>query len=245
VAAGSIAYWRGDYPSVHRHYRQALDDARASEDRGLIAEALYNFSFAPTPTAGFAENVEPGLPVIAEALDLYRELGDRRGIANTTWLLGIGALTHSKAYEEAIRHFNEALTAYRELGNQFGAGWALHEKAIAEIYLGDLSAAERSAREALQIFAGTNGVSAAVLLLLDHALIAQRNGDHDRAWRLAGAADSLRQESGTDVAVLGGFGEIDMPVRPDAESDQDAARLWEEGASWQPERAIAFALREG
>ena len=46
-AAGSIAYWRGEMPEMHRLYAAALAEARRSGDRAAVAQALYDFSFAP------------------------------------------------------------------------------------------------------------------------------------------------------------------------------------------------------
>src|SRR5205823_6731417 len=47
-AAGSVAYWRGDSEAMRVHYGVGLDEARRSGDRGALADALYNFGFAPT-----------------------------------------------------------------------------------------------------------------------------------------------------------------------------------------------------
>ncbi len=46
-AAGGITYWQGDIRSTHSFYKRALEEARNAADPLLIAQSLYNFSFAP------------------------------------------------------------------------------------------------------------------------------------------------------------------------------------------------------
>ena len=48
-AAGGIAYWRSRSEETHRHYQEALQLARSSDDRALLAGALYDAGFAPKP----------------------------------------------------------------------------------------------------------------------------------------------------------------------------------------------------
>src|SRR5262249_20937634 len=54
TAAGGISYWQGDIYAVHERYRDALAVAREHGTRAELAEALYNFSFAPVPGADTA-----------------------------------------------------------------------------------------------------------------------------------------------------------------------------------------------
>jgi predicted ATPase/class 3 adenylate cyclase len=237
-AAGSIAYWRGDYPGIHRNYVDALEAARASGDPATIAEALYNVAFAASPTAP-ASTFELSRTHANEALALYRQLDDRRGIANADWALGLDAISH-RDFQVGRSFVEESLAAYREVGNLFGAGWALHELAIIDAYTARPAEAEAAAQEALEIFAPAGDLSAAVILLLDLVFIARLRGQTERAWHLAGAADSIRKRTGADLVGVAGWLEWEVPSRPN--DDPDGARTWDEGANLSADAAIAEAL---
>ena len=208
----------------------------------MLAETLYNVAFAPTPEPPNSAMFELAKDHVGEALALYRELGDsarrrerqlgpraRRGRPPRLGRLARGFL-------------EESLRAYREIDDPFGTGWALHELAVVDADAGALEDAELRAREALAIFARAGDLSAAVLLLLDLAFIARLGGDTDRAWRLAGAADAIRRQSGADLVGIAPWLDWEVPVRPTG--DADALPLWDAGAALGPEAAIAYALGE-
>ncbi|HEY8871103.1 MAG TPA: tetratricopeptide repeat protein [Candidatus Limnocylindrales bacterium] len=239
-AAGSVAYWRGDPDATHRHYAAALEDARRSDDRAILAEALYNFAFA-TQIAPIRdpEAYKIGTSAVNEALELYHELGDQSGIAGASWALGTGALMLGD-YDGARTNLTESLSAYRALGDPFGTGWALHELATVAVLEGDLDAGERMFREALDTLWATADLSAVVLILFAFTTIARQRGQLDRYWRLGGAARALQERTGTDLpaATASLFG-IDWPSRPDA--DRAAVKSWDEGAALTVEDAVAYA----
>ena len=243
-AAGSICYWQGDLAGAHVYYRDALDVARASGDPALLAEALYNFGFAAVPevTGDERELYAASRPIYEESLKLYRELGDEKGIADSSWALSIAALSQGEL-DVAERHGLDALELYRELGDAFGTGWAAHLLATYYIRLERDDEAERLAREALSLFAEASDPTGVVLLLLDFALLASRRGEAERHWRLAGAADRLLKETGVglgDISVE--FLDWQRPVREDA--DNAGARAWDEGAALTTEEAVTYALSE-
>ena len=123
---------------------------------------------------------------MAEALAIYSELGDRRGVANTNWALGLDAIAH-RDWTAARASIEASLAAYREIDDPFGAGWALHELALIEAYTGDPQPAEaRGAGSPADLPSDAADLSAAVLLLLDLVFIKRLLGHPDRVWRLAG-----------------------------------------------------------
>ncbi len=212
-AAGSIAYWRGDYAGTHRNYQAALDTARDAGDPEVLAEALYNVAFAPTPEPPSTSAFELATGHLTEALALYRELGDERGIANTNWALGLDAMARHD-WVAGREFIEESLRAYRAIDDPFGTGWALHELALIDARTGALDAAEAEARQALAIFDRAGDLSAAVILLLDLVFVSHTRGQLDRVWRLAGAADTIRRVSGADLVAITPWLEWELPVRP-------------------------------
>jgi hypothetical protein len=143
--------------------------------------------------------------------------------------------------EEAARHLRESLVRYEQLDDRFGIGWAHYQLSLLAFVAGDLDAALLGIREAARIFSESGDRSALVLILLDFAVIAQATGQLDRGWRLAGAADVLREQTGTDLASL----PFDLPGwQTTLAPPEDAAYLpfWEEGRGWSAEQAVAYAL---
>jgi len=238
-AAGSIAYWRGDHPAIPRLYEAALDEARRSGDRAALAEALYNAAFAAMPTEPAAS--ARAHEYLNEALAIYVANGDRRGIANANWALGLEAVAR-RDWDRARGHLEDGLGAYRALDDPFGTGWALHELAVVEAYSNEPDTAEANAREALAIFGRADDQSAAVNLLLDLVFIGRLRGVSERAWRIAGAVDTVRKRSGADLVTATGWFDWEVPIRPD--DDPEASRLWDEGAALTLEAAIAYALED-
>ncbi len=240
-AAGSIAYWRGIPSEMHGYYSAALEEARRSSDRATIAQALYDFSFAPDPDARLDAPFQIGYETLGESLAIYRDLGDERGIANTNWALGVDAISR-RDLAAARAYIDEALRAYRIIGDPFGTGWALHERALLLHGGGEDGPAEESAREAVRLFVEAGDVSAMVLLLLDLAAIARSTGRLERALILGAAATTLRERTGTDLALIGNWVEPDLvpPARPTG--DPTAERAWDRGVAMTVDEAVAFAL---
>ena len=79
------------------------------------------------------------------------------------------------------------------------------------------------------------------LALIDISIVAWRLGQSDRAWRLGGAADRLRQQSGSDL-VLAPRLDLTASKRPSGDAPAEAA--WVEGEQLTIEAAIAYALSE-
>jgi predicted ATPase/class 3 adenylate cyclase len=240
-AAGSIGYWRGDRPATHSRYRDALAAARDSGDRQALADALYNFGFASQQLEGDAVDLyAAGRPYTEQALSLYRELGDERGIAGALWSLAI-AEGVAEQFEAARGHFEESLALSRNLGDEFGVGWANHMLGAFEINLGRPAAGEPFLRDALETFRRSNDLSGILILLLDFALQARALGNAERQWRLAGAASALQRSTGLDLVNIP-IGEWSWEVPKPAEGDAEAQRLWREGEQMSVDDAVAYAL---
>ncbi len=239
-AAGSIAYWRNDVAETHRHYAAALDVARESDDRGILAEALYNFGFTPRPDTSTWQGTLLGAPYHEQALELYRELDDRRGQASALWGLAIGRLT-AHDVEQSRAYFEQSLAAYRSLGDAFGIGWALHMLGLVAAAMARPQDAVAHFNEALHVFVASGDRAGQVVLLADFCSLARWAGDLDRSMLLAGACDSLRVATGTDL-VLNPFNFIDWDLPEKPPSGTAAAVAWERGRRMSAEEAIAYAL---
>jgi predicted ATPase/class 3 adenylate cyclase len=240
-AAGSVAYWRADIPRTHRHYKAALEHARRSGNKPLLAEALYNFAFA------WDENGTPeswgaslGAEWATEALAIYEELGDERGKANAHWALGFDTF-FNRDWDGAEAHLRAADAGYTTQADDFGSAWAQHFIGLLQVARGNLPEASAAFARALNSFVATRDTSGMVLLLADLALLARREGREERSWRLAGAADALRRATGVNlvqrkIEVI----DWDLPARP--VDDPEALRAWDAGTVMTVEQAVHYAL---
>ena len=241
AAAGGITYWQGDTSATHNYYVRALDAARKTRDRRLIAESLYNLGFAPLDTEHPSqEGFAAGQAFVEESLALYREIGDTKGIADANWALSIGVAASAGEVTEAIRHGEEALRLYRQLDDPFGTGWASYLIGSLRIRHDPPEGVEKYFREALSIFARAADKSGILLLLGAYAILAQRAGQDERFHRLGGTVERLREQSGAGLAdVPVEFVDFALPERP---TDPVALEQWAEGSRMSVEEAIAYAL---
>jgi predicted ATPase/class 3 adenylate cyclase len=242
-AAGSVHYWRAEFDRTHDYYQAALEQARRSGDRAILAEALYNFGFASAAELETqVTRFDGGRPYFEEALAIYRDLGDGAGIASVTWALGLAAISVPDL-PQARRYLEESIEIQRAAGDSFGMGWGLHMLGSIDVHDRLFEDAGRRLREALLLFQAAGDQSGIVILLADFAIAARARGDLDLTWRLAGAAKRLSQESGTNL--------INAPVEyldwswPELPENDPAALLaWEEGAALSTDEAIALAIAD-
>ena len=239
-AAGGIQYWRADVDETIRLYDLALEAARESGDKQLIAESLYNSGFGIRPVAG-AGAAPRAVASWQESLALFTELGDQRGEANVNWALAIAAMT-SGAYAEARQRLERSRQLNTERNDPFGLAWVLHMVGLLDSIEGDVPSAVKAFAEALRLFVAADDRSGILLLTLDFAVAARLEGDWLRHWRLMGAADALRRSTGTGL--------IDSPFLPDLDwsladrpaGDEAAEQAWSEGAAMPLDSLVAYAL---
>jgi DNA-binding CsgD family transcriptional regulator/predicted negative regulator of RcsB-dependent stress response len=141
-----------DFTRSGDYFQRALESARALEDPGAVARSLnrvgnwfLNVGRAPE-----------GVRYHQEALDIYQELEQEQGIAETLELLGLTQL-QSDDYIRAGDCFRQAADLFRRLGDRRGLFHCLKDQgleAILDVHvmsLPDLAACEECLHQALQI----------------------------------------------------------------------------------------------
>src|SRR6185295_12828894 len=167
-AAGSLWYWSATERSTPRgYYERAVAYALESGDRAREAWARYNLAFAFdfTPAAGDAG---PPDPVAATkhrtaALRIFRELGDRRGIAESLWAMGGNALSIANDPAGARARLLEAIPLLEEIGDLYGLGWAHISLGLQEAMSGDLEGANDRVCRAAEVFVRDGDIAGEVL----------------------------------------------------------------------------------
>jgi len=241
--AGGVTYWMGDFARARRWYEECLGIRLDLGEPRAIAEAKYNLSFAHGIAPKPIQDLDAAMRLQDEALALFEELGDREGIAKTTW--GLATMAYGgEDWDRVAELATSSVEMFRELDNPFGLGWALHLQGLALTVLRRPDQAAASHREAMAIFLGSDDRSAVALLLADLAILAESVGDVERAIRLAGAAEGVEEEVGTGLLVSDAA--VSKRLRglrgllPPAEADP----LFAEGRAMSMDQALAYA-KEG
>jgi tetratricopeptide (TPR) repeat protein len=181
--------------------------------------------------------------LLAESLQLYRELGDQRGIGNGLWALGTSRFLVNER-DQALSEFREALEIFRRAGDQFMTAWTLFQLGVSDLTAGEFPSARSYLTDALTIFAESDDRSGIVLLLDAFGSLEAASGDPERGVRLRGASEALGRTSGTELGNLTRrYAAYANPV--EFVNPEIAERLLDEGRQKPLEDAIAYALRRG
>jgi predicted ATPase len=160
----------------------------------LVARAWLNVGFAEYDR----NKLEPAEEALARALELFRELGDRQGEAETLEMLGAFNDYLRGSLNKAHKAYRKALGLYQELGNQQGAARTMAWLGRSVLNSGDLAEArtlltearriakmhherisERSSLTGLAILAHLTGDSAGAVAKFQEAIaLLQAMGDH-------------------------------------------------------------------
>jgi predicted ATPase/class 3 adenylate cyclase len=237
-AAGGIAYWQADLQASRAWYGEALELARASGDLARIANAVYNMGFTYSFDSDNPGDAAHAREIAAEAVDLYRQLGDEGGIARALWGLATSEFFFHD-YPRGIGLANEALEIFRRLGDRFMTAWALYILAVCNLNV-DKDAMRRYLQDALPIFVENEDKSGYALLFDAFATLEWANGDVPRAMRLSGYAAATERSAGTGLAQVNrefaGF----FPEK--LTEDPANAATYAEGQRLDLEQATALAL---
>ena len=160
-----------------------------------------------------------------ESLALFRQLGDKYGIAEASATTGLIALGQ-KRYEEGFAYLEESADLFLELGRKRAAGAILGFAATAPLAQGDLAHARRLAERALSLAREPGGAKDVVCIALHPlAAVASTEGDHERAARLLQESLTYSIEIGDESNVaycLEGL----AAVAASEDEVEHAARLW-------------------
>ena len=111
---------------IHGHIREGrsfLEQALTAR-RGIVASLRAKALRAAASLAFFDDDTEQAERLCEESLTLWRELGDRAGIAFSLYQLGELARTTGNPTTARMRT-EEALALWREVGDRGGIAWAL------------------------------------------------------------------------------------------------------------------------
>ena len=133
---------RGRWPGVlerrpgralGRTTQEALDIRRRRGDPGAIAESLYNLSF----TYAFRDDPAEGEAIVAEAIELFEQAGDKVGLARARWALANIEYVKGQGGADRARDLATlALATFEEVDNRFMIGWTTYTLGLSRSHVG-------------------------------------------------------------------------------------------------------------
>jgi DNA-binding CsgD family transcriptional regulator len=188
-----------------------------------------------------AQEVEQGdyeraKQLFEDALTLSRKTGDERTVGYALHNLGEVARFGGE-YERAKRRGMEALAVFREMDDEWCVARTLSWLGMVTVYKSDDREAAGFLREGLALNREIGGWEWTAYCLEGFASLVGAKAQGERAARLWGAAEALREEIGSP---------LQPSDRPDYEQSVAAARTHLDGAAWEAawEQGRAMSLEE-
>ena len=185
----------GALQSARELFEESVVLWRDLGDRAAVARGLSNLANVVKLQRDFARaNV-----LYHECLGLFREIGDKAGYA---WALnhqGDVAREQDDAVE-ARALYEQSLTAFRQIPDLWGIAACLGDLGNLAREQHDYAEADALYRESLEMFKKLEHKRGIARLLEAFACAAAEQHEPERALRLAGAAEALRQSIGTPLA---------------------------------------------
>jgi predicted ATPase len=190
-----------------------------------------------------------------ESLGIWRELGDRQGIASALIKLA-NAATEGGNYGIASGYLEEALAIWRELQDKHGTARALISLGWISLRSGDYALANARLEEALAISHELGDLRSMGFELSGLGEAALRQRDYGRARQLMEESLSLRRQLGNKWGVGVSLGMLGWVAMRERDWDHAVALLGESlrvrqdlgdkgGCAWCLERLAGVAMAQG
>lgn len=235
----AIAFWQdpdewlvpGLTESAELFHREG---ERSGEALALISLALALLASREPDTEHADEALEAGL-------SLFRDAGDRWGEAMALVTLGRVALFEQDV-DAALARFDESLELARRMHDDLGETIALHHRGWAEVLLGNFAVARECFGEGLELSVQLRHDEGIAYALEGLTAVAAAAGDVERAGTLVGAAEVVRERTGSYNAPSFSFHRqfIDGILAGPGAGAFEAAR--EHGRRLHVDDAVAVAL---
>jgi len=239
-AAGCLAYNHGDYAAAHSFFEDALARAHSIGDQ-------YGAAFALDGLGAEAVNQDDrarALTFARESLALSQAIGDRWLSAVT--LITLGELARLNGdYDDARQLYEQSLALLRQIGDKWFIALVLNNLGQVAQYQGRLAQAQAVHVESLSLCEEVGNYRGIAFCLENSAGVAGLLGQCERAARLLGAAQALRDATHM-AAETGTLDCLDydraVNVARAGLSETSFHAAWAAGRSMTLEQAIDYAL---
>jgi len=186
TVCGNISQFRGDIVRARKFYGDALIESRTSGDQNSIAKSLRGVG----ALAYMERDLETARRVVEEAIQISKKIGDDFGLAASLARLGDISIVEGDA-TAARDQTMASLEIFRRLGYTEGVSAKLYNLGSIVFQQGESELARKYFEEAY-LTAVELGEKINTRLIFDgFAALAAQRGDHKRAAKLSGVADSL------------------------------------------------------
>ena len=239
-AAGLLAFRQGDYPAAQAQHEQNLALCQQLGYQAGIARSLNNLGMIHLDL----EQYEQARSLFEQALLLNRERDVPAAQASNLASLGIIAQRQGNL-EEARRFQEEARRLHESIGNKGGLIVALINLAVTVLMQGDVECTHALLVESLALSRETGEHWTVPYALSNLAELALQQGRPERAVRLYGAEEVLREAIGLNLSPRDRQEcERGVAVVRSALGEERVASFWAEGRAMTSEQAIVYALED-
>lgn len=184
LVLGELAFRQGDQAVAASESARARELAEGVGDGWVAGRAELNLA-----RVAFRDGDAPRIAEHAQRV-VDGAAGNARLLAGGTHMLAWAAYTAGDV-DRALQLFEQNAARYRELGNHIGEASELANIADLALEHGDLEAARRGLRAALEVPGVTESSYLAPSLVRSAGVLAGLIGDGELAWRLLTGADAL------------------------------------------------------
>jgi predicted ATPase len=240
IAAASLSYSRGDLPAAAAFCQEGRSAAQEVGDLQTLAHAL-NLS-------GTVARIQGGLDVAGvfyeDSMAVSRNANDAWNTALAYANLALIPFCEED-YQRAADLFAESLTRFRHLGDTMYVATDVHFLGRIAQHQGDYARAVALHKESLDLYRETGNLPGLAYCLDGLAGVATARGEPERAARLLGAEEALRETHALPVyPAIRVDHERNVAATRAALSAEAFAAAWAEGRAMALEQAIEDALRE-
>ncbi|HET9782400.1 MAG TPA: LuxR C-terminal-related transcriptional regulator [Candidatus Dormibacteraeota bacterium] len=236
-ALGFLAWRQDDFATAFRALSLAVAIARESRDDRLLARMLGALAFT---SLGLASPHDLVHAAVVEHLSLASRLGDPAEEAEALLMLSLEASLRGDPLS-TWEHASRALALLQEHGRAISPtlyntlGWA-------KLMLGDAAAAAPFIAKGLEMRLRTGDVIDMAGSLDSSAEVAFQLGARERAMRLNGAADAIRNRAGSSPPSMSAMSRERWLAGCKAAMGAAGDRAWADGNRMTPEEAGRYAL---
>ena len=236
---GRMALIRGDYERATVLLEEGLSLQEKGRDRHAASWSLQYLG----RVALHQGDHERARALFEEGLAAAREVGNKLGIA---WSLGnLGRTARIQGdYARATRLLEESLSVCRDVGDRWGAALSLGNLGRVALARNDYQRAAALFEENLVLCRDLAGRERRLTYALHYlGVVARELSQPERAARLFGAAQALREEAGRPMSPLDlAEHERQHDVVRRALGDEQFAAAWATGQAMSLDEAIQYAL---
>ncbi|HYN99341.1 MAG TPA: tetratricopeptide repeat protein, partial [Actinomycetota bacterium] len=239
--AGSTALVQGDHATANSYFRHAIELARSIGDKQRLSFCLQSLGLSSLNLSDW----DTAVSCFEEALPLFQEQGNLMMVSGAWTNLGTAAFMQGHL-ETAERQAQEGLAVARRLGDPVSSYFALYALSQVALARGDLAGAIPFLREGLSIVGEVGNPARITYYLQTYALVLAATGDLERAARLLGASDAVREAGGVPhyiyLAAPGDLYERTLKSLRSQIGDKAFERARKAGHEMTAQQAVAYAL---